>query len=52
MGCFSAKQARLGERAKTDLFGIGIMCPSATTCQPMDCCFSEFALGFMKSRLL
>jgi hypothetical protein len=33
-----------GERAKTGLLGIGIMCPSGATCLSADCCFSELAL--------
>ena len=33
-----------GERAKTGLFKIRIMCPNEATCLPADCCFSELAL--------
>jgi len=33
-----------GEGTKTGWLGIGIMCPSGTTCLSADCCFSELAL--------
>jgi hypothetical protein len=33
-----------GERAKTGLLGIRIMCLSGTTCPPTECCLSELAL--------
>ena len=33
-----------GERAKTGLLGIRIMCSSEATCLPVDCCFSELTL--------
>ena len=42
--CFSARHAALGERAKTGLLGIRIMCPSGATCLSEDCCFSELTL--------
>jgi hypothetical protein len=39
IGCFSAKHAALGERAKTGWLRIRIMCPSGATC-----CFSDLTL--------
>ena len=42
---FSVKHAALkSKRAMTGWFGIRIMCPSAVTCLPADCCFNELAL--------
>ena len=37
IGCFSVKHATLGERTKTGLFGIRIMCPSGATYLSADC---------------
>ena len=42
--CFCAKNAALGERAKTGWLGIRIMCLSGETCLSVNCCFSELAL--------
>ena len=38
--CFSAKHTAL----RTGWFGIRVMCPSAATCQPAHCRFSELEL--------
>ena len=44
IACFSARIIKERERAKTDWFGIRIMCPSGATCLSADCSFSELAL--------
>ena len=43
--CFSDMHTAFrGERAKTGLLEIRIMCSSWATCRSADCCFSELAL--------
>ena len=42
--CFSAKHTAMMRKIKTGWLGIRIICPSESTCLPMDCCFSELAL--------
>jgi len=51
--CFSPKHAALqGVRAKTGWLGIKIMCPSAVTYLPANCCFSELALMKIRPSVL
>jgi hypothetical protein len=42
--CFSAQHAALGERTKTGLLRIRIMCRSGATCLSADCRFNELTL--------
>ena len=42
--CFSAKHIALMRKSKDWFAPNRIMCPSGTTCLPVDCCFSELAL--------
>ena len=41
---FVASLQHYGERAKTALLEIRLMCPSGATCQYANCCLSELAL--------